>query len=65
MEFSQEEVQACRDLVLIDFSRQRRDAMAYLRKMGRKRSKRVFRKSASRTHRKNISPRPMRGGIRL
>ncbi len=39
--------------------------MAYRRKMGRKRSRRVFRKSASRTHRKNISPRPMRGGIRL
>lgn len=39
--------------------------MAYRKKMGRKRSRKLFRKTASRTHARNISPRPMRGGIRL
>ncbi len=39
--------------------------MAYRKKMRRGRSKRMFSKTASRTHRKNVSPRPMRGGIRL
>lgn len=39
--------------------------MAYRRKMKRSKSKRLFRKTASSTHRRNISPRPMRGGIRL
>lgn len=35
------------------------------KKLSRRASKRSFRKGASRTHKKNISPRPMRGGIRL
>ncbi len=40
--------------------------MAYKRrKMGKKRSRRSFSKGASMTHRKNLSPAPMRGGIRL
>lgn len=30
-----------------------------------KKSKKLFSKTASRTHKKNISPAPMRGGIRL
>jgi len=39
--------------------------MKFRQKLGRKRSKRMFAKGASKTHWKNISPRPMRGGIRL
>lgn len=34
-------------------------------KMKRAYSKKLFRKTASKTHRKNLSGRPMRGGIRL
>lgn len=34
-------------------------------KLSRGRSRKVFRKTASRLVKKNISPRPMRGGIRL
>jgi len=35
-------------------------------KMSRGKSKRLFKRTASRTHKKNIGgPRPMRGGIRL
>lgn len=34
-------------------------------KMRSKSSKRLFSKTASRTHIKNIAARPMRGGIRL
>jgi len=34
------------------------------RRMSRSYSKKVFRKSANRTHRKNVAPPPMRGGIR-
>ena len=37
----------------------------YRKKIGYKKSQRMFRKSASRTHYKNIKPRPQRGGIRL
>lgn len=39
--------------------------MAYRSKMSRKRSKKVFRKTASKTHKKNLKTTPMRGGIRL
>lgn len=39
--------------------------MAYRKKMSKGRSRRSFRKGAVKTHRKNVSPRPMRGGIRL
>lgn len=39
--------------------------MAYRKKMSRKRSRRSFSKGASRTHYKNVKPRPQRGGIRL
>ncbi len=40
--------------------------MAFKRnKMSRKKSKRSFTKGATRVHRRNISGRPMRGGIRL
>jgi lysylphosphatidylglycerol synthetase-like protein (DUF2156 family) len=33
--------------------------------MSRGKSKRNFRKAAKRVHKKNVSPRAMRGGIRL
>lgn len=39
--------------------------MAYRKKLGRGRSKRMFRKGASRVHKKNFRMSPMRGGIRL
>ena len=35
------------------------------RKMSRRGSKRLFTATASKTHRKNVQSRPMRGGIRL
>jgi hypothetical protein len=35
------------------------------RHMTRRRSKRLFTKTAKRTHRRNVHARPMRGGIRL
>ena len=36
------------------------------KKMSRRKSKRLFSRTASRTHRYNVStPNPMRGGIRL
>lgn len=38
--------------------------MAFRKRIGRRRSKRMFRKTAMRTHKHNSS-RPMRGGIRL
>jgi len=34
-------------------------------KMGKKKSKRMFSKGASRTHGRNVRSSPMRGGIRL
>lgn len=34
-------------------------------KMSRKSSRKLFRRTASRTHKKNVGIRPMRGGIRL
>jgi len=34
-------------------------------RMSKRKSRRSFSKGASRTHRKNLSPAPMRGGIRL
>jgi len=37
----------------------------YRSKMKRSKSKRNFSKYASRTHKKNMSGKPMRGGIRL
>lgn len=37
----------------------------YRSRMSRKGSRKLFRKTASRTHWKNVSPGPMRGGIRL
>ncbi len=40
--------------------------MAYRRKMSRKKSRKNFRRGATRTPRINVrAPRPMRGGIRL
>lgn len=39
--------------------------MRYRSKMSRKGSKKLFRKTASRSHKKNFSTNPMRGGIRL
>jgi len=41
------------------------DIMAYRKKMKKRKSKKLFSKTASRTHKKNIRNRPMRGGIRL
>jgi hypothetical protein len=35
------------------------------RKIGMRKSKRMFTKTASMTHKKNVRARPMRGGIRL
>lgn len=35
------------------------------RKMSRKGSRKLFSKTASRTHKRNLSSNPMRGGIRL
>lgn len=34
-------------------------------KVSKKTSKRIFRKSADKTHYKNIAPAPMRGGFRI
>lgn len=34
-------------------------------KISRKSSEKLFSKTASKTHKKNTQPRPMRGGIRL
>lgn len=34
-------------------------------KMNKRKSKKMFSKGASRTHKKNINTNPMRGGIRL
>jgi hypothetical protein len=34
-------------------------------KMNKKKSKKLFSKTADRTHPKNVQPPPMRGGIRL
>ena len=40
--------------------------MAFRKKMPRKKSKKLFSRTASRKHKKNITyDRPMRGGIRL
>ena len=39
--------------------------MARRRKMSRKGSKDYFTATASKTHYKNVKPRPQRGGIRL
>ena len=39
--------------------------MAKRRKMSKRTSKKLFRKTASRTHKLNTRPMPMRGGIRL
>ena len=35
------------------------------RKISKRRSKRMFTRTAQKVHRKNIVPRPMRGGYRL
>lgn len=39
--------------------------MKYRQNLKRSKSRKIFRKSASRTHRKNMSTRSMRGGNRL
>ncbi len=39
--------------------------MAYRKRMSRRKSKKYFSKTASRSHRKNFRASPMRGGIRL
>ena len=39
--------------------------MAKRRKMSKRGSRRYFTATASKTHRKNVKPRPMRGGTRL
>lgn len=39
--------------------------MAKRSRMGRGRSKRLFRRTASKTHNRNLRGAPMRGGIRL
>lgn len=35
------------------------------KRMSKRKSKKLFSKTASRTHKKNVSPAVMRGGIRL
>ncbi len=37
----------------------------YRQKMKRSKSKKYFSKTASKTHKKNVAGKPMRGGIRL
>lgn len=37
----------------------------YRKKVSKKKSKKVFSKTAARTNKKNLNDRPMRGGIRL
>mgnify|MGYP006878680770 CR=1 FL=1 len=37
----------------------------FRKKMSRNKSQRYFTKTAGKTHWKNVSPRPMRGGIRM
>jgi hypothetical protein len=39
--------------------------MVRAKRLPREKSKKMFSRSASRTHYKNLSDRPMRGGIRL
>lgn len=39
--------------------------MAYRRKMNKRKSRKLFSRTGSRTHKKNLGGRPMRGGIRL
>lgn len=39
--------------------------MAFRKKIPMKKSRRIFSRTAKRTKKKNIAPRPMRGGIRL
>lgn len=39
--------------------------MAYRSKMKKRRSKKLFSRTASRSHKKNFRSGPMRGGIRL
>lgn len=39
--------------------------MAFRRRMKKSKSKRLFRKTAQKTHRKNFPPRVMRGGFRI
>ena len=39
--------------------------MARRQRMGKKKSRKVFSKTARKTHKKNLYSNPMRGGIRL
>lgn len=39
--------------------------MAYRKKMGRRKSRKLFTRTARKVHKKNITGNPMRGGIRL
>ena len=39
--------------------------MSFRKKLSRSGSKRLFRKTASKTHKKNLKAAPMRGGTRL
>ena len=39
--------------------------MAKRKKLSMKGSKKLFKATADKTHRKNVNPRPMRGGTRL
>lgn len=59
-------IELLKKITLLDFTRQREEnLMARRSKMRKKRSKNLFSKTASKTHRRNNSSRPMRGGIRL
>lgn len=39
--------------------------MAFRKKMGRRKSRKLFSRTARRTHKRNVAANPMRGGIRL
>lgn len=39
--------------------------MAFRKKMGRRKSRKLFSRTARRTHKRNVQATPMRGGIRL
>lgn len=50
---------------LFKFRKKKAKVMKYRQNLKRSKSRKIFRKSASRTHRKNMSTRSMRGGNRL
>ena len=65
---NQIELEALQTITLLDLSLQRQerlDMARYRKKESRRMRGKYFSRTASRTHYKNIKPRPQRGGIRL